>query len=296
VPGDDRGPVLAGLPLVAVDIGACAGVPAGLLGLFHWWHGEPAVLVEAERHQRRGDVELRDGDGDRVRLVVERRVVGRHRRGSARGVGDELGAAPRECECGTEHEDEQSHAGPTPVLTPPDGRATRPLTTSPESAKSLLLSAAVSWPGSHAIRSLSASRPCGSSFGVSLRICCAVRPSASGKSLQSRSTKFGSGSGSSDGSGSSVGVGVGVGDGVGPGSASSHAVFCEAARSARLTACRASEACWCSLIASRRALTMSISRFSCSTRSVWSAPCAWSRSRRKNEIALSTSLAFTVLT
>src|SRR5690606_28415582 len=98
------------------------------------------------------------------------------------------GAAPREEECGAEHDGGESHAGPTPVETPPDGTVTfSTLTTSSLSSKSLLASAAVSWPGSQAMRSSSASRPCGSP-GIAFRTPCAVRPSARGKSLQSRST------------------------------------------------------------------------------------------------------------
>src|SRR5690606_11525646 len=130
-----------------------------------------------------------------------------------------LGAAPREKECGTEHQGGEPHAGPTPVCTPPCGTATfsSVTTTSSGSSKSLLLSAAVSWPGSQAMRSSSASRPCGSP-GNSFRMSCAVRPSASGKSRQSRSTSgstgsSGAGSWVSDGSGSSLVGGV-VGGGV----------------------------------------------------------------------------------
>src|SRR5690606_114693 len=235
VADDDSGPGLAGLPLVAVLELLLPRVPAGLLGGEHRGDFE-AVAVgavlrlagEAERDQRGADVQLRQVDGCGVRLLgVD------HRDGAGRGgrVGERvrvvLGAAPREKECGTEHQGGESHAGPTPVETPPDGTVTfSTLTTSSLSSKSLLESAAVSWPGSQAMRSSSASRPCGSP-GIAFRTSCAVRPSARGKSLQSRSTAGSAGSltsGSSEGSCVSLVGGVEVGGASPPQSRSKSAL------------------------------------------------------------------------
>src|SRR5690606_3919728 len=53
VPGDHRGPGLAWFPFVAVDVGAGAGVPAGLLGPLHRWDVEGAVGGEPEGYERR---------------------------------------------------------------------------------------------------------------------------------------------------------------------------------------------------------------------------------------------------
>src|SRR5690606_27568658 len=196
VADDDSGPGLAGLPLVAVLELLLPRVPAGLLGGEHRGDFE-AVAVgavlrlagEAERDQRGADVQLRQVDGCGVRLLGVDHRDGAGRRGRLiQRVGVVLGAAPREKERGTEHNGGQPHAGPTPVCTPPCGTATSSLlTTSSSSSKSLELSGAVSWPGSQAMRSSSASRPCGSP-GNWFRMSCAVRPSAKGKSLQSRST------------------------------------------------------------------------------------------------------------
>src|SRR5690606_16279332 len=154
---------------------------------------QPRQVDRGRVRLRRVDRGQRDGRG--LPRVVDRLLI-------------ELGAAPREQECGAEHGGGESHAGPTPVCTPPCGTATfsSVTTTSSGSSKSLLLSAAVSWPGSQAMRSSSASRPCGSP-GNSFRMSCAVRPSAKGKSLQSRSTSGSTGSSGSwvsDGSGSSL--------------------------------------------------------------------------------------------
>src|SRR5690606_14017422 len=191
VADDDGWPGLPRLPLVAVDVRLLPRVPTGLLRREDRRYLQLAVVGQPERDQRRADLQPRQVDRSRVRLHgVDRRQRGLRRGRGLQRVGVVLGAAPHEKERGTEHQGQGPHAGPTPVATPPSGTATSSsVTCASVSPKSLPVAGEVSWPGSQAMRSPSASSPNGSSSGVRSRICCAVRPSASGKSLQSRSTK-----------------------------------------------------------------------------------------------------------